>query len=101
MGNELSFQGNHASLVTDKERVTIPKHFAAHPWYHGLENDCFMYSIHNIVKEGTPTQLVEETSTDMMCMIDDISFMDDLVGQLSGGGGGESVVTVLKQLCFF
>jgi hypothetical protein len=25
----------------------------------------------------------------------------DSVGQLRGGGGGESVVTVLKQLCLF
>jgi hypothetical protein len=62
MGNELVVQGHHVPLVTEKERVIVPKHFAAHPWYHGLENDYFMYSIHNIVKDETPTQLVEEKS---------------------------------------
>ena len=51
MGNELDVQGNHVPLVTEKERVTVPKHFATHPWYHGLDNDCFMYSIHNVVKD--------------------------------------------------
>jgi hypothetical protein len=55
MENELVVQGHHVSLVTEKERVTFPKHFATHPWYHGLENDHFMYSIHNIVKDETPT----------------------------------------------
>ena len=33
-----------------------------------------MYSIHNVVKDEIPTQLIEEPSTDMMCMFDDISF---------------------------
>jgi hypothetical protein len=37
MGNEIVFQRHHVPLVMKKERVTIPKHFAAHPWYHGLE----------------------------------------------------------------
>ena len=36
-----------------------------------------MYSIHNTVKDETPTQLLEEQSTNMMCMFDDICFMDD------------------------
>jgi hypothetical protein len=31
-------------------------------------NDYFMYSIHNVVKDEVPTQLVEEPSTDMMCI---------------------------------
>ena len=78
MGNGLDAQRHPVPLVTKKERVIIPKHFATHPWYHGLENDHFMYSIHNIVKDETPTQLVEEKSVDMMCMFDDIYFMDDL-----------------------
>jgi hypothetical protein len=75
---ELVVQRHHVPLVTKKERVIVPKHFAAHTWYHGLENDYFMYSIHNTVKDETSTQLVEEKSVDMMCMFDDICFMDDL-----------------------
>ena len=78
MRNELVVQKHHVPLVTDKERVIVPKHFAAHPWYHRSKNDYFMYSIHNIVQDETQNQLVVEQSTDMMCMFDDISFMDDL-----------------------
>jgi hypothetical protein len=37
-----------------------------------------MYSIHNIVKDETQTQLAEEQPTDMMCMFDDISYLDNL-----------------------
>jgi hypothetical protein len=37
-----------------------------------------MYSIHNMDTDENPNQLVEEQSIDMMCMFDDISFMDDL-----------------------
>jgi hypothetical protein len=65
-------------LVIEKERVTAPKHFEIHPWYHGLETDYFMYSIHNMVQDEAPPQLVEEKSTDMMCMLDEIYFMADL-----------------------
>jgi hypothetical protein len=74
---ELVVQRPHVPLVPEKTKINVPKHFAAHPWYHGLDNDCFMYSIHNIVKDETPTQLAEEQSTDMMCMFDDISYIDN------------------------
>jgi hypothetical protein len=37
-----------------------------------------MYSIHNIVKDEVPTHLVEEPPADMMCMLDDISYLDNL-----------------------
>jgi hypothetical protein len=75
---KLDVQRHHVPLITEKERVIVPKHFASHPWYHGLENDYFMYSIHNLVKDETQTQLAEEQPADMMCMFDDIYFMDDL-----------------------
>jgi hypothetical protein len=65
-------------LVTKEERVIVPKHFAAHPWYHGLESDYFMYSIHNLVKYETQTQLTEEEPADMMCIFYDISYLDNL-----------------------
>jgi hypothetical protein len=41
MGNELVVQGNHVPLVTKKERVIVPKHFAAHPWYHRFRRGLF------------------------------------------------------------
>jgi hypothetical protein len=69
---------HHVPLVIEKEKVIATKHFAIHPWYHGLENDYFMYSIHNMVQDEATPQLVEDKSVDMMCMLDDISFMDDL-----------------------
>ena len=78
MGNDLTFQRHQVSLVTKKEMLIVPKYFADYSWYHRLENDCFMYSIHNLVKDETPTQLVDEPSTDMMCIFYYISFMDDL-----------------------
>jgi hypothetical protein len=78
MGNQLVFQVHHVPLVTNKERVTISKHFACYPWYHQLENYYFMYSIHNTVKYETQAQLVEEKSFDMMYMFDEIYFRDDL-----------------------
>ena len=75
---KLDVQRHHVLLITEKERVIVPKHFAAHPWYHGLENDCLMYSIHNLVKDETQTQLSKEQPIDMKCMFDEFSFMDDL-----------------------
>jgi hypothetical protein len=75
---ELVVQRHHVPLISEKEKVTVPKHFVAHPWYHGLDNDSFMYSIHNIVKDEVPTQLVEEPSANMMCMFDEFSYWDSL-----------------------
>jgi hypothetical protein len=43
----LDVQRHHVPLISEKEKVTVPKHFATHPWYHGLDNDSFMYSIHH------------------------------------------------------
>ena len=37
-----------------------------------------MYSLHAMDKDETQNQLVEEQSVDLMCMLDDISYMDDL-----------------------
>jgi len=36
-----------------------------------------MYSIHNLVKDEVPTHLVEEKSTELICMFDDIPFMNE------------------------
>jgi hypothetical protein len=73
---ELVVQRHHGPLISEKESVTVPKHVAAHPWYHGLNNDSFMYSIHSTVKDEAPSQLVEEQPADMMCMFNGISSVD-------------------------
>jgi hypothetical protein len=75
---ELVVQRHHVPLISEKDTVIVPKHFSAHPGYHGLNNDSFMYSIHNTVKDEAPSQLVEEQPTDMICMFNGISSMDDL-----------------------
>jgi hypothetical protein len=66
------------SHFVEKEKVIVPKHFDAYPWYHRSENDYFMYSLHAMDKDESQNQFVEEKSTDLMCMLDDFSFMDDL-----------------------
>jgi hypothetical protein len=76
--DEFAIQRHHVPLTSKKEKVTVPKHFVVHPWYHGLDNDSFMYSIHNTVKDEVPTHLVEDPSADMMCMFDDFSYLDNL-----------------------
>ena len=58
--DELFFQRPHVPIVLEQTRIYVPKHCVAHPWYHGLDNYCFMYSIHNVVKYEVPTHLVEE-----------------------------------------
>jgi hypothetical protein len=41
-----------------------------------MNKDSFMYSIHGTVKDEAPSQLAEEQSADMMCMFDDIPYLD-------------------------
>ena len=53
-------QRQHVSIVPEQTRINVHKHFSAHPWYHGLDNDSFMYSIHNAFKDEAPSQLAEE-----------------------------------------
>jgi hypothetical protein len=84
MKEELFFQRPHVPLGLENTRINVTKHFSSQPKYSKPPNDCFMYSIHNIVKDETPTQLVEEPSIDMMCML------LYRISQLRGGG--ESVV---------
>jgi hypothetical protein len=73
---ELAVQRHHVPLVSEEESVTAPKHVAAHPGYYSLTNDSFMYSIHGTVKDESPSRLVEEQPADMMCMFDDIPYLD-------------------------
>jgi hypothetical protein len=78
MKDEFSVQRHHIPLISEKEKVTVPKHFVVHPWYHGLDNDSFMYFIHHTVKDESPSQLAEEQLADMMCMFDGIPYLDNL-----------------------
>jgi hypothetical protein len=73
---ELAVQRHHGPLISKKESVTVPRHVAAHPWYQGLDNNSFIYSIHGTVKDEAPSQLAEEQPADMMCMFDDIPYLD-------------------------
>jgi hypothetical protein len=73
---ELVVQRHHGPLISEKESAIIPKHVVAHPGYHGLNDDLFMYSIHGTVKDEAPSQLAEEQPADMMCMFDDIPYLD-------------------------
>jgi hypothetical protein len=41
-----------------------------------LDNNSFIYSIHGTVKDEAPSQLAEEQPADMMCMFDDIPYLD-------------------------
>jgi hypothetical protein len=75
---ELVVQRYHVPFFSERERVTVPKHFAVHPRYHISENDYFMYSIHNTVQDETQNYLTVEKSIDLMCMFDEIYFMEDL-----------------------
>ena len=43
--DKLVVQRPHVPIVPKQTRIHVPKHFAVHPWYHGLDNDSFMYSI--------------------------------------------------------
>jgi hypothetical protein len=53
MRDELVVQKHHVPFFVEKERVTLPNHFDAYPWYHRLKNDCFMYSLHAMNKYET------------------------------------------------
>jgi hypothetical protein len=78
MRDELNVKKHHVPFFAEKERVIVTNHFASYPWYHRSENDCFMYSLPDMDKYETQNNLMEEQSIDLMCMLDDISYMDDL-----------------------
>jgi len=53
MRDELAVKKHHVPFIAEKEKVTIPNHIVAYPWYHRSENDCFMYSLHAMDKDET------------------------------------------------
>jgi hypothetical protein len=78
--DELDVQRSHVSLVPEKKKINVLKQFAAHPWHPKTEEDYFMYSIHNMVKDEAQNQMVVEKSPEMMCMFDDLAYIDDFPG---------------------
>jgi hypothetical protein len=74
--DELAVQRHHVPVIAEKDTVPVPKHFSVNPGYHGLNDDSFMYSIHGTVKDESPSQFVEEQPADMMCMFDDVPYLD-------------------------
>jgi hypothetical protein len=75
--DELVVQRHHVPVIAERDTVPVPKHFSAHPGYHGLNDDSFMYSIHGTVKDEAPSQFVEDKPADMMCMFNGIPSVDD------------------------
>jgi hypothetical protein len=75
--DELVVQRTHIPLVPETTKVNIPKKFATQPWYQGLKNDSFMYSIHDTIEDEVQNKKMEEDSPDMICMFNGISSMED------------------------
>jgi len=74
---EIVVQRSHVSLVLENKKLTDLKQFASHPWHPKTEEDYFMYSIHNMVKDEAQNQHVEEKLIDIMYMFDDIPYIDN------------------------
>jgi hypothetical protein len=47
----LDVQRHHIPLISEKEKVIVPKHFATQPQYSEPPKDYFMYSIHHTVED--------------------------------------------------
>jgi hypothetical protein len=75
--DELFVKIPHVPIVREQTRIHVPKHFAVYPWYHGLDNDSFMYSIHNKIEDEVQNQKMEEDFPNMICMFNGISSIDD------------------------
>jgi hypothetical protein len=74
---EFDVQRPHVPLVPEKTRINVPKHFAARPRYPKPPNDYIMYSIHDTTKDEVQNQMVMEKPPEMMCMFDDLAYVDD------------------------
>ena len=73
---ELVVQIPHVPLVPRKTRINVPKKFVAHP---KVENDLFMYSIHNIAKKEVQNQRRVGKFLEMMCMLDDLAYGSNIL----------------------
>ena len=75
--DKLVVQRHHVPSVSENERIIVPKHFATHPWEPKPEDDLFMYTIHHMEIDEIQDQIVMEKSTKLICMFDDIPFMNE------------------------
>ena len=65
MRDVFSIEENHDPLIAKKEKIVSPKNFPANPSYHRSEN-------------GFVDQSKEKKSDNIMCMIGEITYIDDL-----------------------
>jgi hypothetical protein len=77
--DEIVFQRPHVPLTLERTRINVPKNLASQPQYPKPPKDFFMYSIHNTVKEEVQNQVVVEKSPEMMCMFDDLPYIDNIL----------------------
>jgi hypothetical protein len=70
----------YVSLVPERENINVPKIFPIHPQYSDPPNDYFMYSIYDTSKDEVKNQMVMEKPPKMMCMFDDLGYVDDFPG---------------------
>jgi hypothetical protein len=76
--DEIVFQRPYVPLTLERTRINVPKNFSSQPQYPKPPKDFFMYSIHNTAKEEVQNQVVVEKSLEMMCMFDDLPYIDDI-----------------------
>jgi hypothetical protein len=77
--DEIVFQKPHVPSTLERTRTNVPKDLASQPLYPKSLKDFFMYSIHNTVKEEVQNQVVVEKYSEMMCMFDDLPYIDNLL----------------------
>ena len=71
---ELVVQIPHVPLVPEKTNINVPKKFATHLGHPKIDNDCFMYYIHNTTKDEVQNQKEAGKSSATMYMIDDLAY---------------------------
>ena len=64
--------------MPERTKTKVTKIFPIQPQYSDPPNDYFMYSINNTTKEEVQNQVVVEKSLEMMCMFDDLPYIDDV-----------------------
>lgn len=75
MRDEFVVQKHHVPLIVEEEEVVDPNPFPANPI---SKKYCFMYSFMDSHENGFTDQLVEKQFADPMCMLEDITYIDDL-----------------------
>jgi hypothetical protein len=66
--------------MPERTKINVPKLFPSHPWYFEPPHDYFMYSIHYTSKDEVQNQMVMEKPPKMVCMFDDLTYVDVFPG---------------------